>query len=147
MTGIGGNAFLNAKVEKVTLTSQVTEIGAYAFEKCKSLKAVDVEGANNLVTVGNYAFSECTNLTGFDFGENLTEIGECAFYYCSGLSGNLILPEGLTAYWKQCFSGVQESYRGTETAGKPGRNRSRCIFRMQWIYRRPYDTITNHGDP
>lgn len=35
VTGIGGNAFLNAKVEKVTLTPQVTEIGAYAFEKCQ----------------------------------------------------------------------------------------------------------------
>ena len=45
VTGIGGNAFLNTKVEKVTLTSQVTEIGAYAFEKCKSLKAVDVEAS------------------------------------------------------------------------------------------------------
>ena len=107
VTGIGGNAFLNAKVEKVTLTPQVTEIGAYAFEKCKSLKAVDVKGVNNLVTVGNYAFSECTNLTGFSFGENLTEIGESAFYYCSGLSGNLTLPEGLKRIGNSAFIGCE----------------------------------------
>lgn len=45
-------------------------------------------------------------------GVNVTEIGNEAFYCCSGLTGNLIIPEG-----------------GDD-------NRRLCVFRLQWFNRK-----------
>ena len=54
----------NNKVGKVTIGSEVTSIGAYAFAYCSSLTTVSFPSANY---IGAYAFYSCYNLTSIYF--------------------------------------------------------------------------------
>ena len=51
---------------------------------------------NNITSIGNIAFYNCSGFTGeLILPENLTSIEMYAFYNCSGFTGNLIIPEGV----------------------------------------------------
>ena len=54
------------------------------------MQEVVFSGKNNVAEIGSYSFSGCCELTGFSFGENLTEIKEHTFEYCTKLSLSLI---------------------------------------------------------
>lgn len=57
-----------------------------------------------IVAIGNHAFDQCTNLQSVSFPNSITDIGDYAFYHCSGLTGNLVLKEGLTTLGDYSFA-------------------------------------------
>ena len=64
--------------------------GTGALEGATMLKSFD---APKLTKIGTYAFSGCSGLTGdLTIPNSVTTIGANAFYACSGFNGNLILP-------------------------------------------------------
>ena len=103
ITKIGTSAFKKSQIQKITIPAEVTEIGENAFQGSTALQEVVFSGENNVAEIGSYAFSGCGELTGFSFGENLTEIKEHTFEYCTKLSGELRLPENLTVIGASAF--------------------------------------------
>ena len=99
-TSIGENAFKNSNVTKVVLGSNIEEIGAYAFKRCKNLSEISIPGS--VKKIDKYAFSYCQNLTTLTFSEGLTEIGNNAFEATSVKS--IKLPEGLKTIKDEAFS-------------------------------------------
>ncbi len=60
----------------------------------------------SITTIGENAFSFCSGLTGnLNLPDGLTTIGEMAFVSCSGFTGNLIIPGGVTAIESGAFAG------------------------------------------
>ena len=103
ITKIGTSAFKKSQIQKITIPAEVTEIGENAFQGSTALQEVVFSGENNVAEIGSYAFSGCGELTGFSFGENLTEIKEHTFEYCTKLSGELRLPKNLTVIGASAF--------------------------------------------
>ena len=60
--------------------------------------------------IGNHSFGNCEKLTSLHFEENsmLTEIGECAFHFCSVLSSIEKVPSSLRIIGHSAFSGCGE---------------------------------------
>lgn len=60
--------------------------------------------------IGNYSFGNCEHLTSLHFEENsmLTEIGECAFYFCSALSSLEKVPSCLRIIGNSAFFGCSD---------------------------------------
>lgn len=82
VTTIHNNAFQYcSKLEHVIFSSPVT-ICQNAFSFCKEL--VEITNSNFIVSVDSFAFYS-TSITAFDFGENLSFIGDSAFSYCHNL--------------------------------------------------------------
>ncbi len=91
LTTVGGGAFANCSALKsVTLPASVTEIALGQFAQCKSLTTVN--NLDNVTTVGDYAFyhpsdNQNTALGSIAFNaEKLTRLGTSAFYNCTKLS-------------------------------------------------------------
>lgn len=80
---IGEGAFENSKIKEITLPSNLTTIGNYAFYNCQNLN--DVTLPSTVTTIGNYAFYECKGFENIIFPSNLTKIGTKAFYKCSNM--------------------------------------------------------------
>lgn len=59
--------------------------------------------ANRENMIPGFAFSEKSTLTSCVLPETVTEIGNCAFFRCSFLSGSLILPEGIVKIDTEAF--------------------------------------------
>ncbi|MBE6630756.1 MAG: hypothetical protein E7624_07920 [Ruminococcaceae bacterium] len=68
-------------LETVALPNFLDAIGNHAFENSSvhTVTLADPEGFAELQIVGDYAFANCPNLKGFDYLQNVTAIGECAF--------------------------------------------------------------------
>ena len=58
---IAHNLYLNGtRLESVTIPSDVTSIGQYAFSTCKGLKNVTIP--NSVTSIGNYTFHNCSGV-------------------------------------------------------------------------------------
>jgi hypothetical protein len=57
----------------------------------------------SLTNIGEEAFYYCSGLTSLRWPAGLTRIGERAFAYCSGLTGGLSLPAGVTSIGDDAF--------------------------------------------
>lgn len=77
--------FGNERITKVTFAagSAVTNLNAYAFAGCVSLKKVVLP--DSVGGAGEYAFAGCTALTDITLSPNLTEIPAYAFSDCTAL--------------------------------------------------------------
>ena len=65
-------------------------------------------GGYPVTRIGMYAFQGCSGLTGdLVIPEGVTTIEDCAFTYCSGLTGNLVIPEGVRTIGHYAFSGCR----------------------------------------
>lgn len=73
--------------------------GAYSSPPT-TLTNVIITGGN---AIGSNAFSQCYDLTSVTIPQGVTSIGQQAFYYCSGLIGNLTIPEGVTSIGQYAF--------------------------------------------
>lgn len=134
---IGQNAFLGAGLVSVDLPNTLSDIGAYAFKDCAGLTSVTIPAS--VSNIGNDAFSGCTELTTVNFnaancstmnadnsyyvfkncnklsvlniGDNVKNIPEYAFYNCTALKGNLLLPNSLENIGRYAFynCGILES--------------------------------------
>ena len=86
---------------EITIPSNITSIGDYAFSHFKSLTKVIIE--SGATEIGQYAFWECTGLTSITIPDSVTQIGNSAFYRCTSLS-EIIINSGLTIIEEYAFS-------------------------------------------
>ena len=82
----------------------VTRIGPNAFKNNKNITSIKF--SKSITSIDGDAFYGCSGLTGeLELPENLERIGESAFYYCSGLTGDLVIPDGVTSISDAAFYG------------------------------------------
>ena len=100
-------------LKEVILPSTLKTIGHYAFSQ-SGLKSVTIP--QNVTTIGESAFYECRNLTEVFVSGNTMVIEKQAFSYCSQMK-TLNLPASLVKICEYAFSGctklTQISYEGT----------------------------------
>ena len=131
VTAINSNAFSNCTgLTAVTIPEGVTTIGQSAFEGCTGLTSVTIP--ESVTSIESSAFSGCTNLTKvilnsnavasktytsssnlknifgtqiteYVLGEDVTAIGNYAFYGCTGLT-SVTIPESVTSIGSNAFS-------------------------------------------
>ena len=136
VTEIGGWSFWFTGLTSINIPSSVTYIGENPFAGCVDLAEITVESGNpvfdsrndcnaivrtstnELITgcqntvipedvtrIGNDAFYYCSTLTGeLVIPENITSIGEYAFEHCSGLTGSLIIPNTVIELGESAFA-------------------------------------------
>ena len=76
--------FRETDVESVIIPSCITNIGDYAFYKCRSLTKVTLP--SSVTKIGSYAFSNCSSLKNVTIPSSVTSIGSSAFSGCGGLT-------------------------------------------------------------
>ena len=89
LASIGANAFYGcSSLTSGDLSSltDLTSIGASAFQGCSSLTGLKLPTAKNL-SIGDSAYSGCSSITNLTIPANVTDIGNEAFYRCTGLTG------------------------------------------------------------
>ena len=101
---IGASAFQNNKtITEVIVSDSVTKVGNYAFNGCTGLTSVTL--SEGLQTIGASAFAGCTALEGISLPEGLQTIGGSAFSGCSGMTGGLVIPASVTSVGGCAFYG------------------------------------------
>ena len=142
VTSIGYEAFYGCSgLTSVTIPATVTSINSYAFEGCSGLTSVKVcindksafinnqvanlvrnsigkplvlinesgEEIHNFVipdditNIGDYAFYNCSGLTSVNIPNSITTIGDYAFYNCSGLT-SVTIPNNVTYVGDYAFN-------------------------------------------
>lgn len=91
---------------KLVISSDVKNIGIWAFDSCSELTEVVIP--DGVSSIGDNAFNCCDNLKRVTMPNSVTSIGDCAFYGCSSLT-SIKLPTNLTttigeAAFKNCSS-------------------------------------------
>ncbi len=88
VTAIKYGAFYNCSKLTGTLVipDSVTAIGVDSYENCG-------------------AFQGCKGLTGLRLGSGVKTVGKRAFYGCTGMSGDLTIPDSVTAIESEAFRG------------------------------------------
>lgn len=86
---IGDGAFNdNRNITSVEFSSTIQTIGSVAFSQNTSITSLVIPSNTSLSSIGQRAFQYCTALhSALDLGENLTSIGEGAFYESRNLIG------------------------------------------------------------
>lgn len=107
---IGDYAFANNEfLTEVKLNEGLTRLSG--FSDCKKLATIDIP--STVTTIGGNAFSECTGLQGeLKLPQNLNIICVYAFYNCTGLSGKLVIPDNVEeihnyAFYRTNFSSLK----------------------------------------
>ena len=107
VTSIGSASFYTNSVsyinlmEEVHLPKTIEEIGAKAFENCKSLKNVTMP--DSVTDLGFDAFRDCVNLTSINISKNITLIDDYTFSNCEKLR-NVEIPDGVTVINTHAFA-------------------------------------------
>ena len=101
---IGERAFANSDVEEVKFedNSVCTEIGAFAFENCTSLKKVTFGSNPKITLIDKYAFTDCDSLESISLPSSLKKLGAGAFQ-TSGLK-SVTVPRYCTSLGTSVFS-------------------------------------------
>ena len=123
ITSIGASAFSGCRsLAEITIPASITAVGAEAFKSCPCKAYINCEipkkgygsgffyGAgfteviigDNVTTIGNYAFYKCSSLTSVTIGNGVTTIGNSAFEYCSSLT-NATIGNGVTTIGNSAF--------------------------------------------
>ncbi len=124
-TKIGVGVFYGCdNLKNITIPKSVTKIMPYAFNGYTGSLVVNCnipaaasgsEGAfyggefksvtigNNVTTIGDYAFYDCSSLTSVTIGDSVTTIGYGAFSDCSSLT-SVTIPDSVTTIGEWAFS-------------------------------------------
>jgi len=101
----GSEMFSSAGTESggicITFGNAVEKIPSYLF-KAVSIKEINI--GENVTDIGEYAFYGCTGLSSIAIGENTTNIGNHAFYECTGLT-NVIISDNVKNIGEYAFYG------------------------------------------
>ena len=84
--------------------SQLTNIGAYMFERCYALTSLVMP--STVTTIGESAFVDCTNLSSINIPSGVTSIGANAFNNCSSLT-SINIPSGVTSIGNGAFNNMK----------------------------------------
>ena len=128
LTYIGDNSFTNCPFTTIKIPDAVTYIGKMAFtvvDATSKLESVEISDNSKLETIGDhafqdtkitsinlpeglktigeYAFSRCP-ITTLELPSTLTDIGRYAFMYCGKITGDVIVPAGITVLKDSVFS-------------------------------------------
>ena len=104
---ISNNAFRNCtSLTKVTIPSNTTSIGSYAFYNCANMASLNETNAIKVPTtvtaIGSYAFAECKSAATVVVGGSALSIGEYAFQNCT-LINSLTLSKGISSIGNYAF--------------------------------------------
>ena len=130
VSSIGDYAFYKcSKLTSVTIGSSVTDIGEYAFYNCTSMTSVLINSStivgnkytnylnlkkifgsqvseyiigDDVTSIGDYAFYECSNLISITIPNSVTSIGKSAFAYCTGIT-EIEIPNNITSIGDYAF--------------------------------------------
>ena len=129
VTSIGQDAFRGSGLTGVIIPNSVTSIGSYAFNNCSALTSVTLNSndivskehtysdniktifgnqvkkyviGDDVTSIGDNAFYGCTGITSFTIGNNVTSIGYMAFYGCTGLA-TFTIPYKVTSIGAYAF--------------------------------------------
>jgi hypothetical protein len=113
VTSIGGWSFWFTGLTSINIPSSVLYMGENPFAGCAGLTEVTVDsgnpvydsrnGCNAIIkTEWNEIITGCQNTV---IPNDVTRIGDNAFYYCSTLSGELVIPEQITSIGEYAFEG------------------------------------------
>ncbi|MDY3845691.1 MAG: leucine-rich repeat domain-containing protein [Eubacteriales bacterium] len=102
VTEIGGEAFRQSKLTKVTIPSSVKSIGYNAFYRSESLQTVVL--GEGLEIINMSAFYGCTNLKTINIPESVKQICRDAFQACSSLE-SITIPVGIEDAFPRMFMG------------------------------------------
>lgn len=91
---------IREKIQSITISEGITDIGELAFYHCENLESVTLP--DSLLSIGDYAFAGCKNLKQVLFGNALKSIGQSAFDSCESLV-NVRLPESLYTLKEKAF--------------------------------------------
>ena len=87
---IGSSAFYRTNLTQITLRTDagsdhyaLATIASNAFNNCEKLTKIDLQYLDNLTTIGDYAFYGCSALATVTLPPSLKEIGRSAFDSCS----------------------------------------------------------------
>ena len=86
ITSIGSRAFIDAGIESMILPDSVTEIGAGAFEACRSLESITLPDNAGFTHIPDNMFSQCNALESILIPKSVTSIGAFAFEGCYELA-------------------------------------------------------------
>ena len=84
------------------IPDSVTNIEAYAFAGCNSLKSIVIP--DNVREINEWTFSDCNSLISVTIPESVKSIKFCAFHGCNSLN-SIILPNRVTNIKHCVFSG------------------------------------------
>lgn len=101
---IGSRAFCGqAKLERVEMHDDISEIGDAAFMGCSSLKSVHIPKA--IKEISGLAFAGCISLTKIKLHDGITVLGQDAFLHCDALE-RIDLPDSIEKMdsFSCCFS-------------------------------------------
>ncbi len=125
-TGFDGHLTLSNSISKIygstfsdcrglngtlVIPNSVTEIAAQAFANCTGFTGTLVI-PNSVTRIsedydytyeGFGSFQGCTGFTQLELPKSLSIIGDYCFANCSGLTGELVIPEGVTKLWQNAF--------------------------------------------
>ncbi len=94
-------------VDLETASNDLSEIEAYTFANCTSLKSIKIADSADysIKKIGFKAFMGCTSLESFDACSSITEIGESAFYGCTKLKIVSLASAPLSKIGSEAFLG------------------------------------------
>lgn len=113
VTSIGGWSFWFTGLTSINIPSTVTYIGTNPFAGCADLTSITVESGNAVYdsrnncnaiikTSANELISGCQNSV---IPDDVTRIGNNAFYFIHTLSGELVIPEQITSIGEYAYEG------------------------------------------
>lgn len=113
VTSIGGWSFWFSGLTSITIPSSVDYIGENPFGGCAELTTIMVEDGNAVFdsrnncnaiikTSANELISGCQNSV---IPDDVTRIGDDAFYFIHTLSGELVIPEQITSIGEYAYEG------------------------------------------
>lgn len=93
------------KINGTTVTNAtigVESIGQFAFYQNEALSSVTFQ--STVKSIGQQAFYKCTGISGsLAIPDGITSIGQQAFNGCTGITGTLTIPSGITALLDNTF--------------------------------------------
>ncbi len=103
---IGAYSFYHCTaLVRVTICTEASLwVGTFAFAGCTNLQTVTVQEKEILHTIGDSAFADCSSLRDFDFGEGLSRVESEAFKNCSSLT-SVSFPNTVSFLGKRIFVG------------------------------------------